>query len=178
MGQEIREVKQCGVRGIPKGARVGGVGRGGFGRVGVRPGGGGGGAQFTTVRERLQGTNPRGQTEPKRRFSLIFADSRLFLENKAFGKRRFPQKIVAGTTENRRNLQKASDWRLPLKCVPLSAALYRGFAPVGFTHSSIWLGDRDRGGQNVPNARGGGGTRPESCPWKAWTFDPQIEDFL
>ena len=39
------------------------------------------------------------------------------------------------------------------------------------------VGDRDRGGQNVPNARGGG-TRPESCPWKAWTFDPQIEDFL
>ena len=23
-----------------------------------------------------------------------------------------------------------------------------------------------------------GGTRPESCPWKAWTFDPEIEDFL
>ena len=22
---------------------------------------------------------------------------------------------------------------------------------------------------------GGGGTRPESCPWKAWTFGPQIE---
>ena len=27
--------------------------------------------------------------------------------------------------------------------------------------------DWDGGGQNVPNARGGG-TRPESCPWKAW----------
>ena len=39
------------------------------------------------------------------------------------------------------------------------------------------VGDRDRGGQNVPNVRGGG-TGPESCPWKAWTFDPQIEDFL
>ena len=24
----------------------------------------------------------------------------------------------------------------------------------------------------------GGATRPESCPCKAWTFDPQIEDFL
>ena len=34
------------------------------------------------------------------------------------------------------------------------------------------------GGQNVPNARGGGGTRPESCPLKTWTFDPQIGDFL
>ena len=32
-----------------------------------------------------------------------------------------------------------------------------------------------RGGQNIRNA--GGGT-PESCPWKAWTFDPQIEDSL
>ena len=31
----------------------------------------------------LKGTNLiRGQTEPKRRFSLIFADSRLFQENK------------------------------------------------------------------------------------------------
>ena len=31
----------------------------------------------------LKGTNLRGQTEPKRRFSQIFADSRRFLENKA-----------------------------------------------------------------------------------------------
>ena len=34
------------------------------------------------------------------------------------------------------------------------------------------------GGQNVPNAKGGGGNRPKSCLWKAWTFDPQIEDLL
>ena len=34
------------------------------------------------------------------------------------------------------------------------------------------------GVQNVPNARGGGGTRPESCPSKTWTFDPHIVDFL
>ena len=40
------------------------------------------------------------------------------------------------------------------------------------------FGDRDRGGQNVPNARGGGETRPESCPSKTWTFDPQVGDFL
>ena len=40
-----------------------------------------------------------------------------------------------------------------------------------------FVGNRDRGGQNVPNARGGG-TRPESCPSKTWTFDPQIGDFL
>ena len=44
--------------------------------------------------------------------------------------------------------------------------------------SSSPFRDRDRGGQNVPNARGGGGTRPESCPSKAWTLDPPIEDFL
>ena len=59
----------------------------------------------------LKGTNLRGQTEPKRRFSLIFADSRLFLENEAFGKRRFSQKtadfrrkplIFAGNRRNRR----------------------------------------------------------------------------
>ena len=39
------------------------------------------------------------------------------------------------------------------------------------------IGKRDRGGQNVPNARGGG-TRPESCLCKSWIFEPQIEDFL
>ena len=56
----------------------------------------------------LKGMNLRGQTEPERRFSLIFAASRLFLENKAFGKRRFSQE----TAENRRNPQKTADWRL------------------------------------------------------------------
>ena len=41
------------------------------------------------------------------------------------------------------------------------------------------LGSPQGGGQNVPNARGGGfgGTRPESCPSKTWTFDPKIDDF-
>ena len=38
---------------------------------------------FLWARSALKGTNLRGQTEPKRRFSLIFADSRPFLENKA-----------------------------------------------------------------------------------------------
>ena len=63
----------------------------------------------------LKGTNLRGQTEPKRRSSLSFADSRLFLENKAFGEtqifaenRRFSQE----TAENSRNLQKTADWGL------------------------------------------------------------------
>ena len=62
-----------------------------------------------------KGTNLGGQTENKRRFSQIFADSRLFLENEAFGKtqifaenRRFSQE----TAENRRNPQKTADWRL------------------------------------------------------------------
>ena len=35
------------------------------------------------------------------------------------------------------------------------------------------LGDRDRASNT-----GGGGTRPESCPCKAWTFDPQILEFI
>ena len=61
------------------------------------------------------GTNLRGQTEPKRRFSLIFADSRLFLGNKAFGKHRFSQETAVfsqETAENRRNPKKTTDWRL------------------------------------------------------------------
>ena len=55
----------------------------------------------------LKGTNLRGQTEPKRRFSMIFADSRLFLENKAFGQRRFSQK----TADFRRKPQKTGGTR-------------------------------------------------------------------
>ena len=77
----------------------------------------------------LKGTNLRGQTEPKRRFSLIFADSRLFPENKAFGKRRFSQK----TADFRREPQKTAGTRrkpqiavCPLRFVPFSAALLRG----------------------------------------------------
>ena len=38
-------------------------------------------------------------------------------------------------------------------------------------------GDRDRGDQNVPNGRGVELT-PKVAPSKAWTFDPQIGDFL
>ena len=56
----------------------------------------------------LKGTNLRGQTEPKRRFSLIFADSRLFPENKTFGKRIISQNIA----NFRRTPQKTADWRL------------------------------------------------------------------
>ena len=80
----------------------------------------------------LKGTNLRGQTEPKRRFSLIFADSRLFLENKAFGKCRFSQK----TADFRREPQKTAGTRrkpqigvCPLRFVPLSAAPYFHFSP-------------------------------------------------
>ena len=74
----------------------------------------------------LKGTNLRGQTEPKRRFSLIFADSRRFLENEAFGKRRFSQE----TADFRRNPQKTAGTcrkpqigGCPLRFVPLSAPL-------------------------------------------------------
>ena len=68
-------------------------------------------------------TNLRGQTEHFRRFSLIFADSRLFLESKAFGKHRFSQK----TADFRRKPQEPAENRrlafVPLRFVPLSAAL-------------------------------------------------------
>ena len=77
----------------------------------------------------LKGTNLRGQTEPKRRFSQIFADFcrfSSFPRNKAFGKRRFSQK----TTDFRRKPQKTAGNRrkpqigvCPLRFVPLSAAL-------------------------------------------------------
>ena len=83
---------------------------------------------------RFSGPRLRGQTQGDkpspsadfRRFSQIFADSRLFLENKAFGKRRFSQK----TADFRRKPQKAAGTSrkpqigvCPLRFVPLSAAL-------------------------------------------------------
>ena len=40
-------------------------------------------------------------------------------------------------------------------------------ASVGLRSKKI--GDWDRGDENVPNARGEGGTRPGSCPSKTWT---------
>ena len=75
----------------------------------------------------LKGTNPRGQTEYVRRFSLFFADSRLFLENKSVWEprsfadnRRFSQE----TADLRRNPLKTADWRLSAtESGPLSAAL-------------------------------------------------------
>ena len=83
----------------------------------------------------LKGANLRGQTEPKRGFSLIFADSRLFLENIAFGKRRLSQKTAdfhrkpQKTAENRRNPQKTQIGvcRLTqgLKHGPLGVGLFR-----------------------------------------------------
>ena len=79
-------------------------------------------------RDALKGTNLRGQTEPKRRSSQMFADSRLFLGNEAFGKRRFSQK----TAGFRRKPQKTAGTRrkpqigvCPLRFVPLSAALQK-----------------------------------------------------
>ena len=72
------------------------------------------------------------------RFSLIFADSRPFLENKAFGKRRFSQKtidfrrkplIFAG------NRRKPQIGVCPLRFVPLSAAL-------GGSQRQLWIKTR------------------------------------
>ena len=40
------------------------------------------------------------------------------------------------------------------------------------------LGDRDRGGQNVPNARGGGELAPKAVPGNLGLLTSQIEDFL
>ena len=81
---------------------------------------------LTCFQGALKGTNLRGQTEPKRRFSQIFADSRRFLENEAFGKSRFSQE----TADFRRKPQKTAGTRskpqigvCPLRFVPLSAAL-------------------------------------------------------
>ena len=84
----------------------------------------------------LKGTNLIKGTKasPKRKFSQMFADfadSRLFLENKAFGKR----KIFA---ENRRFSQETTDFCrnpqrklqigvCPLRFVPLSAAPNLGY---------------------------------------------------
>ena len=89
----------------------------------------------------LKGTISEGdETNPKRmhfrRFSLGFADARVFLENKASGKRRFRRKpqIFA---ENRRKLsgtrRETADWRFVLQstrvqslCAFFLALLLRG----------------------------------------------------
>ena len=70
------------------------------------------------VQGALKGTNLRGQTEPKRRFSQILADfcrfspfprkqgiweTQIFAENRGFSQE---------TAENHRNPQKTADWRL------------------------------------------------------------------
>ena len=44
--------------------------------------------------------------------------------------------------------------------------------------SVLFVSETRIGGVKMYRALEGGGTRPESCPWKAWTFDPEIEDFL
>ena len=79
------------------------------------------GETISVTQGALKGTNLRGQTNTKRRFSQIFADSRLFLENKALGNadfRRKPQ-VFAG---NRRFSQENADNRR-LAFVPLSSSL-------------------------------------------------------
>ena len=70
----------------------------------------------------LKGTNLnlRGQTEPKRRFSLILADFLLLLEDKAFGKHRFAQK-TAGTRRKPQIVVR------PLRFVPGTAKFHQKF---------------------------------------------------
>ena len=72
----------------------------------------------------LKGTNLRGQIEPRHRFSLIFADSRRFPENEAFGKRRFRRKPLIFKGNHRKPQEPAANRRLSLRFVPLSAALF------------------------------------------------------
>ena len=75
-------------------------------------------ARYENSQGTRKGTNLRGQTEPKRRFSLIVADfcrfspfprkqsiweTQIFAENRWFSQE---------TAENRRNPQKTADWRL------------------------------------------------------------------
>ena len=80
-----------------------------------------------TCQGALKGTNLRGQTEPFRRFSqisLLFWQILAFskkIVNKAFGKRRFPEKrlIFAGNSRKPHEpaeflRQKTADWRLSL----------------------------------------------------------------
>ena len=68
----------------------------------------------------LKGTNLRGQTEPKRRFSLIFADSRLFLETKHLGNADFRRNPLI-FAENRRKSQEPAENRR-LAFVPLGSS--------------------------------------------------------
>ena len=45
----------------------------------------------------------------------------------------------------------------------------------GQLHVLNRIGDLDMGGsKRTESYGGGGGIRPESCPWKAWTFDPKL----
>ena len=46
-----------------------------------------------------------------------------------------------------------------------------------FKNITYIIGNRDRGVKTYRTLEGGG-TCPESCPSKTWTFDPQIDDFL
>ena len=81
--------------------------------------------RYSFFQSALNGTTLRGQIEPKRRSSQIFADSCRFLESKAFAKRRFSQK----TANFLRKPQKTAGTRRrpqigvrPLWFVPSSAA--------------------------------------------------------
>ena len=58
---------------------------------------------------------------------------------------------------------------------------FLGTPPTAFLRNSVRKRPESEtgiGGVKTYRTPGGGGTRPESCPWKAWTFDPQYEGFL
>ena len=74
-----------------------------------------------TIRARLRGRTRRGQTEPKRRFSLIFADSRLLLETKHLGFTDFRRKPA----DFRRKPQRTAGTRRK----PLIGVCPLGFVP-------------------------------------------------
>ena len=61
----------------------------------------------------LKGTNLRGQDADFRRFSLIFAGSRLFPENKTFENRKFRRKpqMFAGNRRKPQEPAENRDWR-------------------------------------------------------------------
>ena len=76
-----------------------------------------------------------GQTEIFADFSLIFADSRLFLENKAFGKRRFSQKTADFSQDFRRKPQDPAENR-SLAFVPLVRGFEKGLAGGGWRQTN------------------------------------------
>ena len=133
-----------------------------------------------------------GQTEPNSQFSFAdFCRFSLFLGIIAFRRRRFSQK----TAGNRRFSQKPV---CPIEFVPFSSARLSGhdllspFQWLCILHgaqeiaNTIVFVQRDHensetgiggGVKTYRTLEGEGGTRPESCPSKTWTFGPKLAIF-